>query len=296
MLNRHFKMTLGLVAVLLAMAVSPVFAQEDNLADDGIIDANAAIVKTELFIWNRFSDLLDTVRCGIALGPGLGFEAAVTNYVQLGAYANVERGVAFPHFIPPLWLVDYYEGNQNVFVVHGATPYATAAFGPWRRESLPSKDFEGNRHFQRDKWDIRTQIDLLLIHLYVTIRPLEIYDFFAGFVGYDPSKDDMLLDPAQYRRPADQFGRGLCNILFGVVEIPKNIYRVTYQDGEMAGLTKGTGLGLWRFFCRECVGVVETLAFPFGWQPIIEPAYVLDGFKNDLGWRVYRPAFHKRRY
>jgi len=61
----------------------------------------------------------------------------------------------------------------------------------------------------------------------------------------------------------------------------------------MAGVTKGVGLGLWRFFVRELVGVVEFVSFPFGWEPILEPAYPIQKTKNSV-WKVYRPQFQKR--
>jgi len=61
----------------------------------------------------------------------------------------------------------------------------------------------------------------------------------------------------------------------------------------MAGISKGLGLGVWRFFCREVVGVVELVTFPFGWEPIIQPEYFYQKEKSTT-WRVQRPAFHRR--
>ncbi|MBO7742521.1 MAG: exosortase system-associated protein, TIGR04073 family [Victivallales bacterium] len=285
-------MLLGCVAIFFAMASTQLQASAVT-AESEVLDMNSVLVRTELYIWNRFSDLLDVFRGGVALGPGVGAEAAVTNYVQLGAYANCERGMAFPNCIPPFWLVDYYEHNQNAFVFHGGA-YATASFGPWRAETGADDPELDNKHFQREKWDVRAQANLFLVNLYLAVRPLEIADFFTGIAGYDLTLDDQKLDVIQVRRPADQFGRGLSNVFFGIYELPSNIFRVTKTEGDMAGATKGVGLGFWRFFCREVVGVVETVTFPFGWEPIIEPAYVLDGNNRDQSWKVYRPSFHKR--
>lgn len=292
MFKSQVKLLFGILALVTAMNFTPVKAQEIG-ANSEMLDPNGAIVKTELYIWNRVSDLLDIVRCGVALGPGIGAEVAITNYAQLSLYANVETGIAFPHFIPPFWLADYYENNANAFEFHKGK-YATAAFGPWRKETGADDPYADTYHFRRDKWDIRVQLDALLIHLYVAIRPVEIIDFFTGIAGYDFSLDDMQLDPVVERRPADQFGRGLCNVLFGIVEIPNNIFRVTRTEGDLAGCSKGVGLGIWRFLVRECVGVVETITFPFGWEPIIEPAYVINDTDQVTTWKVYKPAFHKR--
>ncbi len=282
----------GILTLVAAASLMPLKAQEFQSSND-LLDPNACLVKSELYLWNRFSDLLDTFRCGIALGPGIGAEVAVTEYAQLSLYANAETGVAFPHILPPLWLVDKYENNTNAFEYHSGK-YATAAFGPWRAESNAYDLDDRNVHFRRDKWDIRLQLDLLLVHFYVAIRPVEILDFFTGFAGLDLSLDDAQLNPVLDRRPADQFGRGLCNILFGIVEVPNNIFRVTSNEGDLAGCSKGVGLGLWRFLVRECVGVVEVVTFPFGWEPIIEPAYVINDTDQATNWKVYKPAFHKR--
>lgn len=291
MINRQFKMLVGIL--VLALTVTSTQLSAASRRSEDLLDVNAAIVHTELYLWNRVSDLLDVFRGGIALGPGIGAEVAITDYLQLGAYATVERGVAFPHCFPPLWLVDYYENNNDAFVFHGGK-YATASFGPWRAESATNDAEMEPLHFARDKWDIRAQVALGLVHLYVAVRPVEIIDFFTGIAGYDLSLDDQKLDITQVRRPADQLGRGLSNVLFGVFEIPNNIFRVTATEGDLPGATKGVGLGLWRFFCREVVGVVETVTFPFGWEPIIEPAYVLDRNTQDKAWQVYKPSFHKR--
>ncbi|MFA6929184.1 MAG: exosortase system-associated protein, TIGR04073 family [Lentisphaeria bacterium] len=261
-----------------------------NAAED-TFDFNTIVVDGELYLWNRISDILDLARGGLAGGPGLGAEVAVTEYVQLGAYACYERGVTFPHFVIPFWLVDYYERNEPIFISHEGR-YATAVFGPWRTETKIDVSML-NRHFPRNKWDVRAQLSAAVLHAYVAVSPTEFWDLLAGVVGGDPSGDDERLDYVATRYPADQFGRGVCNILFGVFEIPVNMLRVTASEGDLPGMSKGLGLGVWRFLCREVVGVVEFVTFPFGWQPIIEPEYIFPVNQNAT-WRVYKPSFHKQ--
>ncbi len=252
------------------------------------LDVNSFFVKGELYIWNRISDVFDVLRCGISGGPGIGAEVALTEYGQLGAYTANVKGVDFPHFIPPLWLIQFYE-KEPILNKHEGR-YATVAYGPERKVSSESDD---GAYFPRDRWDFRAQLHLALVHVYASVKGAEVGDFVAGIVGWDPSDDDMKLDPIAVRRPADQLGRGLSNVLFGVFEVPANIMRVTESEGDLPGATKGVGLGLWRFLCREAVGVVEVVTFPFGWEPIIAPEYIWQ--KNqDSTWRVYRPSFHKR--
>lgn len=256
--------------------------------EDELFDLNNIIVRGELYIWNRISDVFDLFRCGIAGGTDIGFDIALTKYAQLGAMVTKERGVDFPHFIPPFWMFHYYQ-QKRIFNKHEGF-CATAAFGPWRIEKADPGD--GESSFKRNTWDLRIEA-AALAHLYVNFSTKETGDFLAGFVGWDPSNDDQKLDPSARRKPADQFGRGVTNILFGALEIPFNIVRVTDEEGDMAGATKGVGLGVWRFLCREIVGVVELVTFPFGWNAIIEPEYPVQKTQNAV-WNVRRPSFHRR--
>ena len=85
---------------------------------------------------------------------------------------------------------------------------------------------------------------------------------------------------------------------YGNVSIIETTLEV-YDIFNMTGFTNIMDIkkGLKRVYLsvvRECVGVVETVAFPFGWEPIIEPAYVYDGGEETVSWKVYKPAFHKR--
>jgi putative exosortase-associated protein (TIGR04073 family) len=245
---------------------------------------NDAIVKAELYAWNRFADFLETVRCGVAVGPCVGAEVAFTDRYMLGAVAAVEAGASFPHFVPPLWLVPYAE-ESRIFSAHEGV-YMTLAYGPVRKENTT----EISRHFDRDPLDLRVELGLAMAHAYVAVKTAEIIDFGAGFVGYDPADDDAKLDPTVRRAPADQLGRGAGNILFGWMEIYKNMVRIGRDEGDIAGATKGVGLGLWRTSVRGVVGVFELVTFPFGWSPVIEPEYVFQS-SYITDWRLNHPEF-----
>lgn len=274
---------------MVAMLCGILFAANAMAEDeDELFDLNDVVVKTEMYVWNRVSDLLDLFRVGLAGGADLGVDMQVTKFVQLGAMITNERGVDFPHLIPPLWMVHYYQHKQ-IFRTHEGY-CGTLAFGPFRKDWVNVEDTKP--YFDRPDWDIRLEV-AAIAHIYVDISLPEIGDFFVGIVGWDPQNDDQEIDPSMRRRPADQFGRGICNILFGVAEIPANILRVTDEEGDLAGVSKGVGLGVWRFLVREVVGVVELVTFPFGWTPIIEPEYPIQKTKNTV-WNVKRPAFHKR--
>ncbi|HPY90639.1 MAG TPA: hypothetical protein PLT23_07930, partial [Lentisphaeria bacterium] len=73
----------GLTIKCLLAAI--VLASANLRAESELFDLNDILVRGQLYIWNRISDALDIFRCGIAGGPGIGAEIAVTEYAQLGA-------------------------------------------------------------------------------------------------------------------------------------------------------------------------------------------------------------------
>lgn len=276
--TRGRKWWLG-VSAALALCAPGLCAEE--------MSVNNAIVKSELYVWNRFADLLETVRGGVAVGPCIGAEVAITEQATLGAYAAEEQGVSFPHFLPPLWLVPYLE-ESPIFTKHEGV-YRTVAYGNVRKENVT----EAARHFERDPLDVRAQLGLGIAHVYAAVKTTQVGDFIAGFATLDPADDDAELDPTVRRAPADQFGRGLSNLLFGWIELGKNMIRVGRDEGDAAGFTKGFGLGVWRTLVREGAGAFELLTFPFGWGAVVEPEYVLQtAYTTD--WRVNKPEFRSQ--
>jgi len=216
----------------------------------------------------------------------------------LGAYAAKEKGVTFPHFFPPLWIVPYLE-EEPMFKDHRGS-YATASFGPWRRET----SIVASERFERDPLSVRAQFGLGLAHGYLSIETKEVADFFAGIpdilglvgvtgLGADLSMDDEKLDPTARREPARQLGRGFANIVGGALEIPVCMINTNKQRGDFAGATTGLAQGVWRFAVREVVGVVEVFTFPMGWEPIVDPEYPLQPVRT-TDWDVRTPAFMRR--
>ena len=184
LMRTGFGKGLRCAVVVLALCMFEAKAYEEEF------DLNALIVRSEMYVWNRISDFLDIFHGGIAGGPGIGFEVALTDYAKLGAYVSYERGVDFPHFLPPLWLIDYY-ARRPIFHFHEGY-YATASFGPWRKQIYGA---DATMYFPRGEikdnviwadttspWDIRLQIDALLIHPYINVRGLEVADFFFLFL------------------------------------------------------------------------------------------------------------------
>ncbi|MBT3378345.1 MAG: exosortase system-associated protein, TIGR04073 family [Lentisphaerae bacterium] len=278
MVFQRMRVASAMVVVTLSLGALPQSASARSVND--------AFARGELFIWNRFADFLEMARGGVAVGPAIGGEIALTDKVRVGAYRVDESGATFPHFIPPLWAVPWLEG-EPVFRKHGGS-YWRWSFFQWDKESSEQHDVR----FPRDPKDLRAQLALGLVHGYMNVQTREVGDFFAGIVGFDPMGDDEELDPNTTREPARHLGRGLSNLATGIFEVPKNMHRVNRDRGGFAALTVGLAQGIWRFGTREAVGLMETVTFPMGWKPILEPEFPFQPTKS-TEWRINEPDFRR---
>jgi len=249
---------------------------------------NTAFVGAEIYLWNRLADFTEILQSGVAIGPCIGGEFAITKYGTVGAYVANEQGVAFPHFIPPLWIINYLD-DQQIFTPHKGL-YETRAFiNDHRWENTPMEDVR----FPRGPWDIRAQVAAGLIHISLSVQTMQVYDFLAGLICFDPLADDQARDPTAPRQPARQLGRGVVNIVAGVVEIPVNMNQINEEKGGFAAVSYGLARGVWRTGVRMGVGVLEVVTFPMGWEPIIEPEFPFEPTKA-TNWRVSQPAFRRQ--
>ena len=203
-MKNNWKQLLRMTVLIATIACTAVYAQQNNDDNDDILDLNAIVVKGELYIWNRISDVLDLFRLGVGAGGDIGVDLSVTKYLNLGLLYTNGHGVDFPHFIPPFWLAHYYQ-HKPIFHTFNGT-YKTCAFGPFRKEVFYPNDAEVT--YTKTPWDIRLEAAIIL-DVYAEIDLAEIFDFIAGFALFDPSGDDQELDPSARRMPVDQFGRGV---------------------------------------------------------------------------------------
>lgn len=85
--------------------------------------------------------------------------------------------------------------------------------------------------------------------------------------------------------PSRKLGRGISNVLLGILEVPRSWEDVSSTHGEAAGLTWGTLRGIKRWGIRTGNGVYEILTFPDAEGPEIYPEFVI-GLHEDETWRV----------
>lgn len=74
-----------------------------------------------------------------------------------------------------------------------------------------------------------------------------------------------------------KLGRGFANVLFGIVEVPNQVTKVTSEHGGGAGVTYGVGKGFVRWIGRELAGVYDIVTFPVplphGYKPVMRPEF-----------------------
>ncbi|MCM8534594.1 MAG: exosortase system-associated protein, TIGR04073 family [Lentisphaeraceae bacterium] len=255
MLSRKIKV---LVALFFVAMHSVALAQSEQKEVD-------PAAKALMYIPDRIADIFDIFNVGLAFGPSIGAEVAVTKYATFGAYTVNEAGFA-------------WTGRNNPGLHKGK--YWSTAIGSMRNEL---EDSDASMYFHRGDYQVRAQLALVLVHGYAGIDIKEIGDFIVGFAGFDPSDDDFSsygekqldkdYDTILGTTPMHRLGRGFSNLIFGFWEIPQNMMDVTADQGPAAGATYGFVRGIGRFIVRETTGVWEIVTFPKGGEPIIEPEY-----------------------
>lgn len=76
-----------------------------------------------------------------------------------------------------------------------------------------------------------------------------------------------------------KLGRGISNIAFGWLELPKGIQDIGDQNNFIAGITWGPIYGLGKAVVRTVAGAYEVVSFPVpvppNFEPLIRPEFML---------------------
>jgi putative exosortase-associated protein (TIGR04073 family) len=77
---------------------------------------------------------------------------------------------------------------------------------------------------------------------------------------------------------SNKLARGVANIATGWLELPKQVYQTSQEDGVAKGATVGPLKGIGMTLVRTVAGVGETITFfipyPGFFDPFFDPAYV----------------------
>lgn len=84
--------------------------------------------------------------------------------------------------------------------------------------------------------------------------------------------------------PLRKLGRGLVNILTGIVEIPKKVILTTRKRGAAQGLTSGFVEGAKEGLVRTASGLYEIMTFPIpspaDYEPMVSPEFVFEEWET----------------
>lgn len=84
-------------------------------------------------------------------------------------------------------------------------------------------------------------------------------------------------------------GSGFSNILFGILEVPKNIIKTSNDVNLLFGVTGGTVKGTAHALGRILSGIVDVVTFPVPTKPITSPAFVWENWYTDTQYGPYFP-------
>ncbi|MGY6274421.1 exosortase system-associated protein, TIGR04073 family [Methylomonas sp. MgM2] len=80
---------------------------------------------------------------------------------------------------------------------------------------------------------------------------------------------------------SEKVSQGFANIVFGFIEIPKNIINISSDQTIFVGMTWGVLRGTVHGVSRSLVGVAELVTSPIPTRDYASPAYVWDRFSED---------------
>jgi hypothetical protein len=131
------------------------------------------VVQVVMWPVNRVLDVVDIVRFGVGVGPGVGVDLRATQMGQASAMWGFVAGVGWQgRYNSPL-VVD-----SRSFAAIGAVTVGSTGIAPVF-------------HWPRTFWEIRAEAHALLVLGQVAVDLFEIFDFAAGILFFDPSHDDV---------------------------------------------------------------------------------------------------------
>ena len=152
---------------------------------------------TRALLWlpDRVLDLLDVVTVGVHLGTGAFADAHVTRAVQVVGGFRTTGGIGL-HDFRSLGLKSQAEAGLTVIAV-GTHAYGGALVGTSGTHSSTDEAIGVHSPMAplyqelRDYWAIGANATAGILGVEVDFHPIQLADFFAGFVGLDLLNDDL---------------------------------------------------------------------------------------------------------
>lgn len=182
---------LGAFLLGLVGCASTVTSHPEDMDDPVLADVDPQDAGVGPFLKRRAQDFLDGVSMRFSVGPGLLAHARVTPYVSagvgfLGPATSWGGGFSFPDYVLGWGLREGGLWTERRGEIGVSTFYYCEA------EVLP---IAGTRtqigQAGRGPYDLGAELHLGLVGVAIDLRPEEWLDFLAGFVGNDPTGDDL---------------------------------------------------------------------------------------------------------
>lgn len=151
--------------------------------------------KIALYLPNRILDILDIITCevGICLGLGAGFKA--TEYVTAGAQVSSGEaliGLNRRHFSGRGTMEEYIElFPVEARAIIEARAYTGGIYSMMYTSAGLKNPEDTIFQRARDFWALSASAEALIVATRVEVHPIEFWDFFAGWLMFDPLCDDM---------------------------------------------------------------------------------------------------------
>lgn len=174
--------SLVFIYLLVTLAIPTTLFAEENLRQVSDTSTASSVEKEDrsigyrvlVYIPNRVLDLFDIFRVRVRVGPGTGIGVRATEVLSfnLASYASIYAGLPGPRQEPilrsPLGAEVYSGARASVFGIE------TENYGP-----------------RYSPTEFGLDLHILFIGASVGIDPIELVDFFTGFVGFEIVEDDL---------------------------------------------------------------------------------------------------------
>ena len=148
-----------------------------------------------LYIPNRALDLLDLVTVEVGLCFGIGAKVQATDFVSIGAQASAGEtliGLNRRHLSARASVEEFVHLLPFGAGFLGETrAYTGGSYGIATSQAGIKSPTDSTYQRARDFWAVGAQAEAVSVAATVQLHTMEIFDFLAGFVFYDPLKDDL---------------------------------------------------------------------------------------------------------
>lgn len=169
---------LFLAAAHLGCASATISAAQDSSYGSSE-DTHSPGLRVLRYFASRGLDLFDIVRFGVDVGPGIGADVMVTDYLRMAAMKRWSAGLGFQGLrFPPAHVVSEESailGPMREGAVLDGEPWYVNTWEPWYVNT----------------WDVRAEVHAAVAGAHAAVNPAEAFDFLLGWFTIDFMHDDL---------------------------------------------------------------------------------------------------------